>query len=66
VHHREVHRISNEQAWWLAAGIDPLSVAERLWKRTRGHEGLGEHEEGNRSDPTAAATTKQAQKASAG
>src|SRR5262245_5310467 len=33
VHHREVHRVGNEQAWWQAAGIDPLSVAQKLWNR---------------------------------
>src|SRR5262245_38451363 len=26
-HHREVHRVSNEQAWWQRLGIHPLSVA---------------------------------------
>jgi ERF superfamily len=38
VHHREVHRVGNEPAWWQAAGIDPLSVAQTLWDKTRGHE----------------------------
>jgi len=38
VHHREVHRITNEPAWWAAVGIDPLSVAQTLWNKTRGHE----------------------------
>jgi hypothetical protein len=40
VHHRAVHRIRNEQAWWQAAGIDPLKVARKLWKHTRVNEGL--------------------------
>ena len=39
VHHREVHRLGNEQSWWQAAGIDPLSVAQKLWNRTRVNEG---------------------------
>jgi hypothetical protein len=39
VHHREVHRVGNEEAWWQAANIDPLSVAEKLWNRTRVNEG---------------------------
>src|SRR5262249_16146415 len=26
-HHRAVHRAGNEQAWWQAAGIDPIKVA---------------------------------------
>ncbi len=38
-HHREVHRVGNEQAWWQAIGIDPLSVAQTLWNRTRINEG---------------------------
>ena len=38
-HHREVHRAGNEQAWWKAAGIDPLKVARKFWKETRFNEG---------------------------
>jgi hypothetical protein len=38
-HHREVHRAGNEQAWWKAAGIDPLKVARKFWKETRVNEG---------------------------
>jgi hypothetical protein len=34
-HHRAVHRASNEQAWWKAAGIDPVNVARQLWRQTR-------------------------------
>jgi hypothetical protein len=34
-HHRAVHRAGNEQAWWKAAGIDPVKVARRLWQQTR-------------------------------
>jgi len=39
VHHREVHRIRDEKAWWNQAGIDPLKAARRLWKHTRIGEG---------------------------
>src|SRR5262249_28421708 len=39
VHHREVHRVGNEQTWWEAAGIDPLSIAQTLWNRSRVAEG---------------------------
>ena len=28
-HHRAVHRAGDEQAWWTAAGIDPVKVARR-------------------------------------
>jgi hypothetical protein len=34
-HHRAVHRASDEQAWWKAAGIDPVKVARQLWQQTR-------------------------------
>jgi len=36
MHHREVHRVGNEEAWWGAAGIDPLSVAHVVENDTRG------------------------------
>src|SRR5882672_3380938 len=39
VHHREVHRVGNEQAWWQSAGIDPMSAAQQLWNLTRVNEG---------------------------
>jgi hypothetical protein len=35
-HHRAVHRSRDERAWWRQAGIDPIKVARRLWKDTRG------------------------------
>jgi hypothetical protein len=34
-----VHRSRDERAWWRQTGIDPIKVARRLWKETRG---LGE------------------------
>jgi len=34
-HHRAVHRAGDEQAWWKAAGIDPVKVARQLWRQTR-------------------------------
>jgi hypothetical protein len=33
-HHREVHRSSEETAWWKQAGIDALAVAQNLWRET--------------------------------
>jgi ERF superfamily len=39
VHHRAAHRAGDERAWWKAAGIDPIKIARRLWKRTRVNEG---------------------------
>jgi ERF superfamily len=35
-HHRAVHRSRDEHAWWRQAGIDPIKIARRLWKETRG------------------------------
>jgi ERF superfamily len=35
-HHRAVHRSRDERAWWKQAGIDPIKIARRLWKATRG------------------------------
>jgi hypothetical protein len=35
IHHRLVHRVGNEAAWWKEAGINPLVAAQKLWKRTR-------------------------------
>jgi hypothetical protein len=33
-HHREVHRSSDELAWWAQAGIDPIAAAQKLWRDT--------------------------------
>ena len=35
VHHRELHRSSDEAAWWQSLNIDPVPVALRLWQQTR-------------------------------
>src|SRR4030095_6920372 len=35
IHHRLVHRVGNEAAWWKEAGIDPIEAARKLWRRTR-------------------------------
>jgi len=34
IHHRLVHRVGNEAAWWRDAGIDPVKAACKLWKQT--------------------------------
>jgi ERF superfamily len=39
IHHRAAHRAGDERAWWKAAGIDPLKIARKLWKDTRGNKG---------------------------
>jgi hypothetical protein len=33
-HHREVHRSSNECAWWAKYNVDPLPLAAGLWAQT--------------------------------
>ena len=38
-HHRAVHRVGDERAWWQTAGVDPLKAARRLWRHTRVNEG---------------------------
>src|SRR5262249_39112380 len=35
VHHRELHRGSDEKNWWEAAKVEPLKIAQRLWRETR-------------------------------
>jgi ERF superfamily len=35
IHHRAVHRVSDERAWWKQVGIDPVKVASKLWRNTR-------------------------------
>ena len=42
-HHREVHRVGDERAWWNQAGIDPIKSARKLWESTRLNEGSPRH-----------------------
>jgi len=35
IHHRLVHRVGNEAAWWRDAGIDPAKAARKLWNDSR-------------------------------
>jgi hypothetical protein len=39
IHHRLVHRVGNEAAWWQDAGIDPIPLARKLWAETRSDAG---------------------------
>jgi hypothetical protein len=36
LHHSELHRVGDEEAWWRAAGINPLPVALELWRQSHG------------------------------
>jgi hypothetical protein len=33
-HHREIHRYGDEAAWWAKVGVEPLAVANALWRET--------------------------------
>jgi hypothetical protein len=35
IHHREVHRVSDEPGWWKRLGIEPIAVARKLWECNR-------------------------------
>jgi hypothetical protein len=35
IHHRAVHRVSDERAWWKLVRVDPIKVARKLWKSSR-------------------------------
>jgi hypothetical protein len=35
IHHRAVHRVTDEQVWWTQLGIDPVPIARNLWTSTR-------------------------------
>jgi hypothetical protein len=35
IHHRAVHRVSDERGWWKQVGVDPIKVAQKLWRNTR-------------------------------
>ena len=34
VHHRDLHGYGDEASWWAGVGIDPLSIALELWRRS--------------------------------
>jgi len=50
-HHRAVHRAGDEQAWWKAAGIDPVKVARQLWRQTRLDDPQEHHQTGLAARP---------------
>jgi hypothetical protein len=39
VHHRDLHRSNDEKKWWGAANIEPMEIAQRLWRETHDHTG---------------------------
>jgi hypothetical protein len=36
IHHRGLHLRADERAWWQEVKVDPLEVAQRLWREGRG------------------------------
>ncbi len=54
-HHREVHRSSNEAAWWTNAAIDPTISARALWLQTHPLPHISEKTHAD-EDPTSAVT----------
>jgi hypothetical protein len=61
-HHRAVHRAGDEQAWWNAAGIDPVKAACQLWRQTR----LNDPQDRHLTGPTARPETRSIASASDG
>jgi hypothetical protein len=53
-HHRAVHRAGDEQAWWQAAGIDPVKTARQLWRQTRLNDPQDPHQQGLPARPRTA------------
>ncbi len=50
-HHRQLHQVGNEKAWWVNVKIDPLEIAKGLWATTHvkdmmiseNHQGPSDH-----------------------
>jgi ERF superfamily len=51
IHHRLVHRVGNEAAWWKDAGIDPVKAARQLWRQTRLNDPQDRHQPGLAARP---------------
>jgi ERF superfamily protein len=51
IHHRLVHRVGNEAAWWKDAGIDPAKAASQLWRQTRLNDPQDHHQPGLAARP---------------
>ena len=56
IHHRLVHRVGNEAAWWKDAGIDPVKAARQLWRQTRLNDPQDRHQSGVAASPKARST----------
>jgi hypothetical protein len=56
IHHRLLHRVGNEAAWWKDAGIDPVKAARQLWRQTRLNDPQDRHQSGVAAPPKAQST----------
>jgi hypothetical protein len=56
IHHRLVHRVGNEAAWWKDAGIEPVKAARQLWRQTRLNVPQDGHQSGVAASPKAQST----------
>ena len=36
IHHTEIHATGDERQWWQEHKIDPLPIAEQLWRKNHG------------------------------
>jgi hypothetical protein len=34
-HHRELHQRGDELTWWQQRNVDPLLMAQRLWRHSQ-------------------------------
>ena len=41
-HHRQLHQVGNEIAWWEDLNIDALEIAKGLWEQTRPNSALAD------------------------
>jgi hypothetical protein len=57
IHHREVHRVGDEAAWWNKFGVDPHLVAAALWAQTRPVRSVAELPNHNQETAPPAATS---------
>jgi hypothetical protein len=48
-HHRQLHRHGRERVFWTENKINPMPIAERLWRRT-GHHAEGEQSSGSQTN----------------
>ena len=42
LHHHDLHMRGNEGEWWWGRAIEPLPIAESLWRESRGLPDTGE------------------------